>query len=168
MSLEPSYEFANGPPAMTWGEYKPMALDEYRRLLASASSEKQLQVFFQRNPSFVPGANGDGCCIPENHPFALITQPPLNGVTGRVPDFMWLTNDSHCVYPVLIEIERPGKRIFKQNGTELRYEFTQARNQLTQWRTWFSNPTNWNVFVERFGKHRHLFFQMASLAFVRS
>ena len=53
-------------------------------------------------------------------------------------------------YPTLIEIEKPTKRIFTSKAVPTS-EFTQARNQLAEWRTWFSRPENVQVFIASYG-----------------
>lgn len=63
---------------------------------------------------------------------------------------MWIVADSGTWYPTLIEIESPTKKLFTQAKVQ-RSEFTQARSQLTQWRTWFQNPINVQKFVQEYG-----------------
>lgn len=62
---------------------------------------------------------------------------------------MWISTHSSGWYPTLIEIEDPNKRIFKNNGEPLA-DFTQAKNQLEKWRTWFNNPSNILQFTEMY------------------
>jgi hypothetical protein len=80
----------------------------------------------------------------------LISQPILPGLNARQPDFMWLTTNSDTWFPVLIEIERPSKKIFRRNDVPCS-DFTQARNQLAQWRTWFRDPVNQSKFQADYG-----------------
>jgi hypothetical protein len=63
---------------------------------------------------------------------------------------MWIATHSGCWYPTLIEIERPGKRVFTRAGVPTA-AFTQARNQLAQWRTWFNSPSNVQQFIDSYG-----------------
>jgi len=132
-------------------EYVASATNEYQQLLASVTDEKPMQEFLDRNPCFVPGAltpgGGSG-----HYPFlcALVSQPQLTGLRSRQPDFMWIAANSLTWYPTLIEIESPNKRIFKANAIPS-HHFTQARNQLAQWRAWFNETANVQKFISEYG-----------------
>jgi hypothetical protein len=63
---------------------------------------------------------------------------------------MWIARHSKTWYPTLIEIERPDKKIFKSDAVP-RAEFTEAYNQLAQWRSWFSEPANILTFIREYG-----------------
>lgn len=107
--------------------------------------------FLERHPSLVPGARTPGS--PSGHfPLhcALITQPRLPGFHSRVPDFMWIAVDSGTWYPTLIEIESPDKKLFTRDGQQTA-KFSQAKNQLDRWHSWFCNPTNVQQFIELYG-----------------
>lgn len=150
MKLEKTYEIKVGPSARDIDSYALEKNDEYFNLLDSASSEVELQKFFESHPSFIPGAWTPGTKS-GHYPLhcALITQPELRGLTTKIPDFMWIATHSAGWYPTLIEIEKPEKRIFKRNGVPTA-NFTQAKNQLEQWRTWFNNPSNVQLFMEMY------------------
>jgi hypothetical protein len=74
-------------------------------------------------------------------PGALIAQPKLQGLTVRIPDFMWIATTSDTILPVLIEIECPSKGWFTNKGQPTAY-LTQARTQLAGWRSWFRKDVN--------------------------
>lgn len=150
MKFEKTYEIKEGPCACDIDSYALEKNDEFYKLLDSASSEIELQKFFESHPSFIPGAWTSGTKS-GHYPLhcALITQPELRGLTTKIPDFMWIATHSAGWYPTLIEIERPDKKIFKNNGVPTA-DFTQAKNQLEQWRTWFNNPSNVQLFMEMY------------------
>lgn len=150
MKLEKTYKIKNGPSAYDIDKYIVSKNDEFRSLLNTATSENELQIFFESNPSFVPGAWTPGTKS-GHYPLhcALITQPELRGISTKIPDFMWIATHSAGWYPTLIEIENPNKKIFRNDGAPTA-EFTQARNQLEQWRTWFNNPSNIQQFMEMY------------------
>ncbi len=150
MKLEKTYEIKEGPSAYDIASYALEKNHEYLNLLDSASAEIEFQKFFESNPSFVPGA-WTPATKSGHYPLhcALITQPELRGLTTKISDFMWIATHSSGWYPTLIEIEKPDKKIFKNNGTPTA-DFTQARNQLEQWRTWFNNPCNVQLFMEMY------------------
>ncbi len=150
MSLEPTYQMATNPPQpLAWDEYESRVLLEWAQVLNAPNvQEAAIQAFLERHPSMVPGAFLTACAGKSGHcpqPVALISQPPLSGLTKRIPDFMWIAVDSSTISPVLIEIEQPSKRWFTQDGTPAA-EFTQAQHQLAEWRAWMSEPANQAVF----------------------
>jgi hypothetical protein len=92
----------------------------------------------------IPGGSGD--IGPGGHHGsvmgAVFRQPDLVG-GGRVfqPDFMWVTRSTSLVTPILIEIEKPSKRWFRRDGRPTS-EFTEAHDQLNDWRSWFARDEN--------------------------
>lgn len=143
-----TYKMAKGPPATEWREYEAKLRSRWEALLASSSLEKPIQQFLEQHPCMVPGST-----FPMTSSFpvraALVTQPALLSSTRRVPDFMWLSNDSATLYPVLIEIERPEKKWFKANEVPTA-KFTQALSQLREWRAWFNQRDNQRRFMEQY------------------
>lgn len=147
--LKKTYSVVEGPPPPpTFEEYAVIASNEFLGLLDTDPSEAAVQDFLERNPCFVPGATHPGSHGPLHD--ALISQPKLPGLDERFPDFLWITKHSATLFPVLIEIERPGKKLFRADGVPTS-EFTQARHQLTEWRAWFANPVNVLKFFEEYG-----------------
>lgn len=152
VTLEKTYEMAENPPQpMSWEEYEEKLTQEWQSLLDSDCSEKVIQAFLEKHPCLLPGAftmTRTSGHYP--YPDAVISLPPLSGVGKRVPDFMWLSTCSTEFEVVLVEIERPNKKTFtsKDNPTS---DFTQAHTQLAEWKVWFANPTNQQVFYETFG-----------------
>lgn len=150
--LKKSYELTGDfTKVLDWDSYEKIALKEYKELLKTKGSEERaFQVFFEKNPSFLPGAfgvYGESGHPPYNN--ALITQPVLNGLTSKIPDFLWIASDSGTIYPIFIEIETPNKRWFKKNGVPTA-EFTQAQSQLSDWKMWLSNPAHQSLFYENY------------------
>lgn len=137
-----SYKLANGPAPMEWETYERRARESWSALLASDPDEPEVQAFLERNPSFLPGHRSmtlDSGHAP--YAYAVVTQPWLKGLSTKIPDFMWLAGVSDTIFPVLIEIERPGKKWFKDNG-DTSAEFNHAHNQLATWRNWFRQEVN--------------------------
>jgi hypothetical protein len=58
--------------------------------------------------------------------------------------------DSLTFYAALVEIEKPGKKLFRKDGVPSG-EFTQARDQLAEWRAWFDVDVNQLKFRSDFG-----------------
>jgi len=149
--LKETYRQERGPAPFPFESYQSSLEKEYQALLESNPKERNLQKFFEANPSLVPGAWTPG--VRSGHyPLhcALITQPRLPSFRFRQPDFMWISGHSGTWYPTLIEIESPRKKVFTKAGLPTA-EFTAARNQLAQWRTWFNNATNVQQFIDAYG-----------------
>lgn len=129
---------------------------EWRNLLDGEADEAAVQDFLERHPALLPGGAGD--IGPGGHHGPLFgcvfRQPPLKGLdSDRVPDFMWVTRSTVDITPICIEIERPSKRWFTQDGHQTA-EFTQAQNQLAQWASWFEHPENQLLFRRVYAKDR--------------
>ena len=65
------------------------------------------------------------------------------------PDFIWVTRSSGLITPILIEIEKPSKRWFRGDGRPSG-DFKDARDQLNDWRSWFTRDGNETIFREKF------------------
>lgn len=130
---------------MGWSAYEQEAVRRYRTLLNSDPDEKSVQRFLEIHPSFVPGGRIGGTTTPSEVTDLLITQPRLPGLKEKRPDFMWLVATSDTWFPTLIEIERPGKLLFRKDG-KARKEFTEAHGQLLEWKQWFNSPVNQELF----------------------
>lgn len=140
-----NYEIVeDAPQAISWDNYYKKAKEEYLNLLStSGDDEKAFQKFFENNPAFMPGAFellGESGHYP--YPLALVTQPNIGDLMfKRIPDFIWLAQDSLHFCPVLIEIEKPNKKTFTEKGVQSS-EFSQALNQIYEWKTILSQPEN--------------------------
>jgi len=157
MTLDKTYEIIKDRPLpMSWEEYEKRLTQEWQTLLSSDPDEKEVQAFLEKHPCLLPGVFT--MTITSGHypfPNAVISQPPLSGIGEKIPDFMWFSTSSLEFQLVLIEIERPNKKLFTSGGNPTSY-FTQAQTQLAHWRVWFENPTNQLVFNERFGTPHYL------------
>jgi hypothetical protein len=163
MGTEPvfrkTYEMHSNPPAaMSWDDYERRVTGEWQTLLNSPDGciEHNIHHFLAKHPSLVPTVSKSP------FPSALISQPPLVGIGQKIPDFLWIARDSLNLRPVFIEIESPCKQWFTQAGVP-HHHFTQALNQLGQWRAWLNQPANQLVFLDQFlipdGMRRNLHFR---------
>ncbi|WP_203368166.1 Shedu immune nuclease family protein [Burkholderia anthina] len=64
------------------------------------------------------------------------------------PDFFYLSKSSADWNLVLIEIEKPRSRYFKDNSNDLHPEFLAGLDQIARWRAWFDNSANFTGFVD--------------------
>lgn len=140
------------PMGHAWETYSDIALSEWYGLLSQDPEEDAVQRFLELHPSMIPGGSGD--IGPGGHHGsdmgAVFRRPKLTG-NGRTfePDFLWVTMSSALVTPILIEIEKPSKRWFKKDGRPTS-DFTEARDQLNDWRSWFAREGNQSLFRETY------------------
>ena len=140
------------PAAITWERYSDEALAQWHSLLNGEPEERDVQQFLELHPSMVPGGSGD--VGPGGHHGsdmgAVFRRPTLIG-EGRTfePDFMWVTRSTSLITPILIEIEKPSKRWFRKDGRPTA-EFTEAHDQLNDWRDWFARDANRALFRRKF------------------
>ncbi|WP_194540459.1 Shedu anti-phage system protein SduA domain-containing protein [Paenibacillus sp. JZ16] len=141
----------DAPKEVTWEEYEKVTLKEYFDLLESSSNdENAFQLFFEENPAYLPGALelfGQSGHYPHMH--TLISQPKIGGPFSRIPDFLWLANDSLTFAPVFIEIEKPSKAMYTKDGS-ISSAFSQAIGQIYEWQTILNNPLNQLLFFDFF------------------
>ncbi|MFD1086252.1 Shedu anti-phage system protein SduA domain-containing protein [Micromonospora andamanensis] len=127
-------------------------MSQWYDLLGTDPEESAVQEFLELHPAMVPGGSGD--VGPGGHHgsemSAVFRRPMLvgNGPSFE-PDFMWVTRSSALITPILVEIERPGKRWFQQNGRPTA-QFRDAHDQLNDWRSWFARDGNRAIFRENF------------------
>lgn len=150
--LDKKYAIIEGAPKETeWELYAREKQLEYEKILEEFGDDEMFfQHFFERNPSFLPGAfeifGHSG-----HYPFmdTIISQPQIGGAFKRFPDFLWLANDSLTFCPVFIEIEKPNKKMFNKNGT-ITADFNQAMGQINEWKYLLNNPVNTLLFYDYF------------------
>jgi len=149
--VEPDSDPAR-PMPLAWEQYSAQVLREWRALLDRKPEEREVQAFLELHPAMIPGGCGD--IGPGGHHGsamgAVFREPQLAGA-GRSfkPDFMWVTRSTSMFTPILIEIEKPSKPWFTKDGRPSA-SFTQARDQLNDWRSWFDQDGNKALFRDRF------------------
>jgi len=140
------------PRGLAWEQYHDRVISDWYLLLSREPEEDEVQRFLELHPSMIPGGSGD--IGPGGHHGselgAVFRRPNLIG-SGRAfqPDFMWVTRCTSLVTPILIEIEKPSKRWFRRDGRPTS-EFTEAHDQLNDWRSWFARDGNRALFREMF------------------
>lgn len=144
------YELMDGRPRrIPTDKYAQISNERYKALLDADPTEREMQSFLEQHPWMVPVWRGSGRDLYPLH-CGLIARPRLPGQKYYEPDFMWIGANSLTWFPTLIEIEKPGKKIFKQDGHTTQ-QFNDASGQLRQWRSWFDDPANVSQFVDKFG-----------------
>lgn len=155
MALERTYQIEEAPePPWTWEDYERLLQDDWHSLLNSPAppAEAQVQTFLEQHPCMVPGAYGIVGGESGHYPAlcGVIRRAPLPSYDKRVPDFLWLAENSETDQPVLIEIEAPSKRWFTRAGRPTS-DFTQAIDQIADWKAWFNVPYNVEAFKSFYG-----------------
>ena len=129
--------------SIEWSKYIKIIVPKWKSILNDPKTiENDVQKFFEDNPCMVPGAYG--FFNPSGHhpyPGALISQPILPEFTFKKPDFMWISINSGEIRPVLIEIEKPSKKHFNEDGG-LSKDFEDALEQLDNWENWFERDND--------------------------
>ncbi len=146
--MKKTYQIVVPPQQATpWSRYRGLIEKKWTLLLKSSGNEADFQDFLERHPCYLPWKitfHGEG-----HHgifPHALVSQPRLTGLSGKIPDFLWISRDSESVYGVLIEIESPRKKWFTVKGQPTA-TLTQAINQIHEWKNWFNDTVNRQRFI---------------------
>lgn len=140
------------PTPIDWQSYADEVMSQWYDLLKTDPEESAVQDFLELHPAMIPGGSGD--VGPGGHHgsemSAVFRRPALAGAgPSYEPDFMWVTRSSGLITPILIEIEKPGKRWFQKNGRPTA-DFRDAHDQLNDWRSWFARDDNRRIFRDRF------------------
>jgi Domain of unknown function (DUF4263) len=134
--------------------YNRLLMERWRQFIDSEESqdERLVQAFLERHPCLLPGSHTvDGDSGHSPYPMAVISQPKLPGLSDRRPDFMWIAAHSTEVFPILIEIETPHKQWFYSDRAEIHSDLAHAQGQLAEWRAWFEEGFNRDMFITEYG-----------------
>jgi hypothetical protein len=114
----------------------------YLALLDKDLPEQRYQAFLEANTSLMPRE------FVQNHGihFSLVLRKMAFGADYR-SDFVYLSKSSDDWNCVLVEIERPTSRFFKNHSNEFHGDLVAAHQQINSWRGWFSEPSNHESFV---------------------
>jgi len=115
---------------------------EFAKLLDEAHPEQVYQSFLEKHTQFIPRE------FVQNHgiQFDLVFRK-LRLASDYAPDFFYMSKSSADWNLVLIEIEKPQSKYFKEGSNELHQDLVSAYNQILQWRAWFQNLNNYAGFI---------------------
>jgi len=118
------------------------ALDELEYLINSDARESAFQEFFERRPEFLLGMEY------RRHHSQLVLQIDTN--SSMIPDFFLEKYDRNFVD--ILDLKRPVARLAKYptHRQGLRAAFHEAADQLRQYRNWFDDPRNRELFREKY------------------
>jgi hypothetical protein len=107
-------------------------VNEYKNVLTSKPSEQTMQDFLEQHSELIPleWMLGHGL-----HFDMVISKLRIN--TTLTCDFAYLTKNTGRWYIVLIELEKPSKRIFLEDRKQVHFgaEFNDALGQIESWRS---------------------------------
>lgn len=116
--------------------------ERFLALLDQKADEQVYQDFIEKNTPLVPRE------FVQNHGIYMdLVLRKLSLSSDYTPDFCYLSKSSDDWNIVLIEIEKPQSRYFRDSSTRFHPDFQAALEQITHWRAWFSIPANFNGFV---------------------
>lgn len=122
----------------------PRDLEEsYLSLLDKGSNEQVYQTFIEENTYLIPRE------FVQNHGihFSVVLRKLPFG-SDFLSDFAYLSKSTVRWNCVLIEIEKPSSRFFKEGSNSFHREFTDALQQISDWRAWFDETSNKDSFVK--------------------
>lgn len=111
-------------------------------LLDKQGSEQEYQDFIEQNTALVPRE------FVQNHGVHLdVVIRKLALAADYTTDFFYLSKSSADWNCVLIEIEKPQSKYFKDGSNKFHQDFQAALEQINSWRAWFSNRSNFDGFI---------------------
>ncbi|MGN6094147.1 MAG: Shedu immune nuclease family protein [Luteibacter jiangsuensis] len=117
--------------------------DEFIKLLDESHHEQVYQRFMEEHTVLVPRE------FVQNHGvhFDMVFRK-ISLARDYAPDFFYLSKSSADWNLVLIEIEKPHSRYFKEHANDLHPDFLTGLDQIARWRAWFDNPANVAGFID--------------------
>ncbi|MBB7805885.1 DUF4263 domain-containing protein [Escherichia coli] len=115
--------------------------NEYMQLLDRNEVEQVYQNYLEENTMFIPRE------FEQNHGIHFCTvlrKLPLS--SDYKPDFVYLAKSSDNWNVVLVEIEKPSSKYFKDKSTDFHADFNMALQQINTWRAWIDEESNRNHF----------------------
>lgn len=116
--------------------------DEFEMLIGEDHPEEKYQKAIENNTRLVPRE------FVQNHDVHFdIVLRKLALARDYVTDFFFLAKSSADWNCVLIEIEKPSSKYFKDGTLDFHDDFLAGLKQISRWRAWFENQDNFNGFV---------------------
>ncbi|MCL4457425.1 MAG: DUF4263 domain-containing protein [Nitrospirae bacterium] len=125
---------------------------KYLDYLEQATSESQMQLFFESNPIVLPGLFDR-----HNGPYEDIVISKLRLADEYVTDFAFISVDSGNAQITLIEIESPNIKIFRNSDGQFSAPLNKAIQQMRDWTSWLSTNETFTKDLLRKIYHRSVF-----------
>jgi Domain of unknown function (DUF4263) len=105
---------------------------EYFELLDKAGPEQVYQSYLEKHTRLIPREfvqnHGIGCSL-------VLRKLPFGA--DYKSDFFYFSKSTDDWNAVFIELEKPQSRFFRKDSNDFHPDFTQALQQISQWRAWF-------------------------------
>jgi len=105
---------------------------KYIEFLKQAKTERQMQLFLETNPIILPELFSR-----HNGPVGNVVISKLKLANEYETDFAFISVDSARAQIILIEIESPSVKIFRDSDNQFTSAFNKAVQQVRDWVTWF-------------------------------
>lgn len=116
--------------------------EDFIALLDKQGGEQEYQEFIEKNTALVPRE------FVQNHGVHLdMVFRKLSLAADYTTDFFYLSKSSADWNCVLIEIEKPQSKYFKDTSNNLHQDFHAALEQINRWSAWFEDISNLNGFI---------------------
>lgn len=116
--------------------------EKFIALLDKQGNEQEYQEFIEKNTALVPRE------FIQNHGVHLdLVFRKLSLADDYTTDFFYLSKSSADWNCILIEIEKPQSKYFKDASNKFHPDFQAALEQINSWRAWFSNRSNFDGFI---------------------
>jgi hypothetical protein len=111
--------------------------EEFLKLLDEAHPEQVYQKYMEDHTVLIPRE------FVQNHGvhFDLVFRK-ISLAKDYAPDFFYLSKSSADWHLILVEIEKPQSRYFKDQSNDPHPDFLTGLDQIARWRAWFDNPAN--------------------------
>lgn len=120
----------------------PEIIKEFKKLVDAKEGEQKYQDFLEKHTEFIPRQFVQHHGI--HHQLVL---RKLSLGSEYKTDFFYLSKSSVQWNCVLIEIEKPHSRFFKDESNDFHADFSNALHQMNQWRAWLMVDANKTYFL---------------------
>ncbi|MDC5397669.1 Shedu anti-phage system protein SduA domain-containing protein [Acinetobacter baumannii] len=119
-------------------------VESFKRLLDADENEQVYQNFIEENSEFLPRH------FMQNHGIHLqlfLRKLPLS--SEYISDFFFMSKSTDDWHYVMVEIEKPKSKFFKEGSNDLHRDFLAAVDQIKSWKAWFSQTANKSHFEQQ-------------------
>jgi hypothetical protein len=116
---------------------------EYETLLGQDLPEQRYQSFIEENSALVPRE----FLLNHGIHFDLVVRK-MSLARDYTPDFFYMSKSSISWNLVLVEIEKPGSRYFKDFSNDPHPDFLKALDQVARWKAWMEVPANRSLLID--------------------
>jgi hypothetical protein len=115
---------------------------EFTKAMNDGHPEQRYQRFIEENTSLVPRE------FVQNHGvhLDLVLRKPFLA-NDYSPDFFYMSKSSQDWNLVLVEIEKPQSKYFKNGSNDIHPDFNAGLDQIARSRAWFENNANRSGFI---------------------